>query len=274
MHSHLRASHEYLTHLNTPRAIEDGTQKVVWRWDNQEPFGDDTPNEDPGNTGTSFSFPMRFPGQYYDAETNTAYNYYRDYDPGVGRYVQSDPIGLEGGLNTYGYVGGNLLVYGDPLGLFEFPSIPEPALDFTTGVADAASFGLGPLARRALGVSGGIDVCSPWYAAGEYASLFLGVGRSAYAGVAKALPELVAQGGSSIERALAVSAARNALKRAARLGVFPNYRIYTAEQVIAKYGADPEAIIAAATRTNRVANAAGANLAVGSVIGRATCGCR
>ena len=90
----------------------------MWRWDNQEPFGDDTPNEDPGNTGMSFSFPMRFRGQYYDAETNTAYNYYRDYDPGVGRYVQSDPIGLRGGLNTYVYVAANPALLIDPSGRF------------------------------------------------------------------------------------------------------------------------------------------------------------
>jgi RHS repeat-associated protein len=103
-------------HLNTPRLIADQTQKTVWRWDQQEPFGVTVPDENPSGLG-AFEFPMRLPGQYFDKETNLAYNYLRDYDPAIGRYVESDPIGLDGGLNTYLYAKADSLSRIDRLGL-------------------------------------------------------------------------------------------------------------------------------------------------------------
>ena len=103
-------------HLGTPRAVSDEDQKVVWRWES-DPFGNGLPEEDPDGDGQRFTLDLRFPGQYYDGETGLHYNYFRTYDPSTGRYLESDPIGLGGGLNTYAYAGGNPINYVDPLGL-------------------------------------------------------------------------------------------------------------------------------------------------------------
>jgi len=98
------------SHLGTPEVAFDKRGTLTWQATAQA-FG---------ATRVSRSLidnPLRFPGQYWDAETGLHYNYFRDYDPSLGRYVQSDPIGLVGGLNTYGYVRGNPLSTSDPLGL-------------------------------------------------------------------------------------------------------------------------------------------------------------
>ena len=94
--------------LGTPRVVIDPDRNVaVWRWDLAgEAFGDSVPNEDVDNDGLAFVFDMRFQGQRYDSATGMSYNYMRDYDAETGRYAQSDPIGLAGGISTYGYVSG------------------------------------------------------------------------------------------------------------------------------------------------------------------------
>lgn len=104
-------------HLGTPRAVTRVSDNVLrWTWDNVDPFGANPENPSPAGFA-SFSYALRFPGQYYDAETGMHYNYFRDYDPTIGRYVQGDPIGLGGGLNIYGYVGANPIAIRDPRGL-------------------------------------------------------------------------------------------------------------------------------------------------------------
>jgi len=105
-------------HLNTPRVVTDAASAIVrWRWDG-EPFGGGVVMDDPAGAGV-FEFNLRFPGQVAIMETGLNYNYYRDgYDPATGRYTQSDPIGLGGGLNTYAYVSGNPISSIDALGLF------------------------------------------------------------------------------------------------------------------------------------------------------------
>jgi len=114
-------------HLGTPQKMTDENQIVVWDVD-YTPFG--------AAFGTAtIENNLRFPGQYYDAESGLHYNYFRDYDPGIGRYIQSDPIGLRGGLNTYAYTYSNPLRYIDPLGLevswccapIDVSWLPDPA---------------------------------------------------------------------------------------------------------------------------------------------------
>jgi len=95
---------------NTPRRLVDSTNHaVVWAWDSTA-FG-------LGNPTGSITFNLRFPGQYYDVGTNQFYNHNRFYNPELGRYMEADPIGLEGGLNPYAYAGSNPIMNSDSKGL-------------------------------------------------------------------------------------------------------------------------------------------------------------
>ena len=100
-------------HLGTPQKLTDQAGAIAW--DGVfAPFG-----ETHAITGT-LAQNLRFPGQYADSESGLSYNWHRHYDPVLGRYLQSDPIGLAGGINTYAYVDGNPLRWIDPWGLFQF----------------------------------------------------------------------------------------------------------------------------------------------------------
>ncbi|MEQ9582057.1 MAG: RHS repeat-associated core domain-containing protein, partial [Arenibacter sp.] len=97
-------------HLGSPVAMTDAQGQIVWDVD-RKPFGEVSYRI---NRATNN---LRFPGQYFDEETGLHYNYFRDYDPTAGRYIQSDPIGQNGGVNTYAYVENNPFKNIDPLGL-------------------------------------------------------------------------------------------------------------------------------------------------------------
>jgi RHS repeat-associated protein len=106
----------YADQIGTPRVITDLTGKTVWMWESN-PFGETKPNEDPDQDGLKLTYHARFPGQVFDSETGLHYNFHRDYNPQTGRYMQSDPIGLEGGLNTFGYANMTVLTNSDASGL-------------------------------------------------------------------------------------------------------------------------------------------------------------
>jgi RHS repeat-associated protein len=114
--SPVRIFYVHTDHLNTPRKVtRPSDNRARWTW-NSVPFGDALPDENPEGLG-GFEYNLRFPGQIYDAHMELMYNYFRDYDPATGRYVESDPIGLHGGINTFSYAFANPLANGDPLGL-------------------------------------------------------------------------------------------------------------------------------------------------------------
>jgi RHS repeat-associated protein len=104
-------------HLGTPRKITRPSDNgLMWRWD-PDTFGSLPPNTNPSGLGT-FTYNLRFPGQYSLNESGLYYNYFRTYDPQMGRYLESDPIGLGGGSpSTYAFAGANPISRSDPEGL-------------------------------------------------------------------------------------------------------------------------------------------------------------
>jgi RHS repeat-associated protein len=104
-------------HLGTPQFVTDDTGQVIWSA-RYQPFGEATIDEDPDGDGTDYSLNLRFAGQYFDSESGLNYNYFRDYDPTIGRYLESDPIGFLGGPNAFSYSTNNPIAYFDQYGLW------------------------------------------------------------------------------------------------------------------------------------------------------------
>ena len=130
-------------HLNTPRLATNPNQAITWRWESKA-FG----NTQAQSFGATIN--LRFPGQYFDGESGLHYNYFRDYDPGLGRYIESDPVGLRSGLNNYSYANESPIVLTDPLGL-------NPILGFHIGRAlskDRSNVWVGGQAIVGLGIVG------------------------------------------------------------------------------------------------------------------------
>jgi RHS repeat-associated protein len=152
-------------HLNTPRRVtQPSGNQLRWTWE-ADPFGAATPNENPASLGT-FKYNLRFPGQIYDSHGGLMQNYFRDYDPTTGRYVESDPIGLDGGLNPYIYAEADPLGFSDPTG--ECPWCVAAAIGALTDLSVQLYFN-------------GFDLkCVNWWeVAGSGAAAGLGVGMAA-----------------------------------------------------------------------------------------------
>jgi len=101
----------HVDQVNAAVIMTESNKAITWTW-----------NPDPWGNGSGEGINIRFPGQYYDHQDGNMQNWFRDYDPQTGRYLQSDPIGLAGGINTYVYALSNPVTKYDPSG-----QVPNPA---------------------------------------------------------------------------------------------------------------------------------------------------
>lgn len=106
-----RAFSVFSDQVGLPLAIEDAAGALVWRAERTDPYG-----QIEIATSATLAYHLRWPGHYFDADTGLHYNRFRYYDPILGRYLQSDPLGCAGGINLYAYPA-NPLVAVDVLGL-------------------------------------------------------------------------------------------------------------------------------------------------------------
>jgi len=142
-------------HLGTPRSITRRSDNAeVWRWSGNA-FGTDEPTGPGGNGLPLVTYNLRFAGQQFEAMTGHHYNWMRDYQPWTGRYIQSDPIGLAGGVSRYAYVAGNPVSYIDPDGL-------SPLAGARIGAGLGGAVG-GPIGA---GIGGLVGAGIGWYVTG------------------------------------------------------------------------------------------------------------
>jgi RHS repeat-associated protein len=157
-------SYVYTDHLGTPRAVIGTTSggistatagtdtftssSTIWTWPwQQNPFG-----EKPASGKNGYTLNLRYLGQYFDAETGLAYNMFRDYESATGRFPESDPIGLKGGISTYAYVTNSPYSHSDRLGLDDSICMFNPSACQGSGVPPPAPWG---------GVQTGVSVSYP-----------------------------------------------------------------------------------------------------------------
>ena len=142
--------HYLKDHLGTAHEIVDESGDTLWQ-------GDYTSFGEVAETINLVDNNLRFAGQYQDQESGLYYNYFRYYDPELGRYITSDPIGLNGGMNTYLYANVNPLIYADPYGLYCLTNAQIGAISGAIGGGLGGIIGGAITGAHAGGIGGAIS---------------------------------------------------------------------------------------------------------------------
>lgn len=163
-------------HLGTPQRLMANSGQVVWEARSQA-FGyvDEVQSK--------ITNPLRFPGQYYDQETGLHHNYFRDYDPSLGRYLQIDPVGFRGGVNVYLYVYSNPLNMFDDAGTTPVHAIGAAAGGLASLVLNYRAYQCGNMSIWGWLGSGVVGAAAGGISAG--ASVWSGMGAASAASVAE-----------------------------------------------------------------------------------------
>jgi RHS repeat-associated protein len=195
-------------HLGTPEIMTDESGNAVWEATNK-PFG-----EANVKSTSTLNNNFRLPGQIYDEETGLHYNYFRDYHPGIGRYIEADPIGMKGGMNLYIYCANDPVNSIDPDGQVAVAYyVVQAAIGGITGAGAGAITGITTggkhkwLASIAGGFVGGVSGTIAGFGFGGTAGGAIGgtLGGAAAGIVTKRLSDLEASKGE-----MALAAAKGA----------------------------------------------------------------